>query len=286
MPIGKEKGEGEAKLVEAIRASEGFVPELSLVAVAHEIIRHILFSMISIETQHGDVPTVGLAPMAVKPECQNQGIGSKLVREGLRKCEELGFAHVFVLGHPGFYPRFGFTPAKTRGIESPFPVPDEVFMVYEIKPGSLDGIKGKGKYKKRLPLCSGNLTCPQKVFSSLMRQLWSQEKTVSSRSNWRSPTQRSHESRGTRIAIHEQLRSFAPFAPTVVRFPRDHGGTGYTATSCCLGAYCFSKARNSSPCSTSASHKIFSPRWNTGSNCLNSVRVFSSILSSKRSTSS
>jgi putative acetyltransferase len=140
------KREKEAKLVEAIRASEFFVPELSLVAVTNEVIGHILFSIISIETSNRSVPTLGLAPMAVRPEYQNQGVGSALVREGLKKCEELGFEHVVVLGHPNFYPKFGFRPAKTKGIEPPFQVPDEVFMVYEIKSGSLNDINGKVKY--------------------------------------------------------------------------------------------------------------------------------------------
>lgn len=75
--------ENEARLVEAIRASAFFVPELSLVAVADEVIGHILFSIISIETGKGSVSTLGLAPMAVKPDWQHQGVGSALVKEGL-----------------------------------------------------------------------------------------------------------------------------------------------------------------------------------------------------------
>lgn len=80
------KGQGEAELVEATRASANFVPELSLVAVADDVIGHILFSKIEIETNKGRVPTLGLAPMAVRPDCQSKGIGSALVREGLRMC--------------------------------------------------------------------------------------------------------------------------------------------------------------------------------------------------------
>lgn len=138
--------ENEARLVEAIRASAFFVPELSLVAVADEVIGHILFSIISIETGKGSVSTLGLAPMAVKPDWQHQGVGSALVKEGLQACKASGFEHVVVLGHPAYYPRFGFQPAKTKGIEPPFPVPDEVFMVYEIKKGSLNDRSGKVKY--------------------------------------------------------------------------------------------------------------------------------------------
>jgi putative acetyltransferase len=142
--------EDEAKLVEAIRESEYFIPELSLVAVTdeNEIIGHILFSGIILETAKGNLPTLGLAPMAVKPQYQRQGIGSRLVTEGLKVCKDLGYKHVFVLGHPHFYPRFGFVPAKSYGIESPFPVPDEVFMAIELEPKSLDGLNGKIKYPK------------------------------------------------------------------------------------------------------------------------------------------
>ncbi|WP_029422311.1 GNAT family N-acetyltransferase [Alicyclobacillus macrosporangiidus] len=142
------EGEGEAKLVDAIRASDNFVPELSLVAVTgtDQVIGHILFSIVGIETDTGIVPTLALAPMAVLPEYQNRGIGSALVREGLRRSAELGFEHVVVLGHPNFYPRFGFVPSTTKGIRSPFKVRDEVFMVHEIQVGSLDHIHGTVKY--------------------------------------------------------------------------------------------------------------------------------------------
>ncbi|MGX1901753.1 GNAT family N-acetyltransferase [Thermolongibacillus altinsuensis] len=142
--------EDEAKLVESIRESEYFIPELSLVAVTdeHEIIGHILFSEITLETDKENLPTLALAPMAVKPQYQRQGIGSRLVTEGLKVCKDLGYKHVFVLGHLDFYPRFGFVPAKTFGIESPFPVPDEVFMALELEHRSLDGLTGKIKYPK------------------------------------------------------------------------------------------------------------------------------------------
>jgi putative acetyltransferase len=141
------KGGNESRLVEAIRNSELFVPELSLAAeVEGKLIGHILFSIVSIKSDDIEVPTLALAPMAVEPEYQNQGVGSKLVIGGLKRAKELGFEHVVVLGHPEFYPRFGFVPASTKGIDSPFPVPDEVFMALEIKEGSLNEIKGKIVY--------------------------------------------------------------------------------------------------------------------------------------------
>ncbi|MEW8987435.1 MAG: N-acetyltransferase [Bacillus sp. (in: firmicutes)] len=143
-----DNGENEASLVELIRESEQFVPKLSLVAAKEdgEIIGHILFSVIHLVTQHGTFPTIGLAPMAVKPDYQYSGIGSALVSEGIKACKDLGYEHVFVLGHPNFYPRFGFTPASQFGIKAPFPVPDEVFMALELKKGSLTGLQGQIEY--------------------------------------------------------------------------------------------------------------------------------------------
>lgn len=140
--------EDEATLVELIRQSDNFIPELSLVAENQEseIIGHILFSKITILTGKGEKHTLGLAPMAVKPAFQNQGIGSALVKEGLKACKAAGFSHVFVLGHPNFYPRFGFIPSNHYEIEPPFPVRSEVFMAIELEKGSLDGIHGKIVY--------------------------------------------------------------------------------------------------------------------------------------------
>ncbi|MFT9600258.1 GNAT family N-acetyltransferase [Mesobacillus sp.] len=131
-----------------IRESEQFVPKLSLVAVKDdgEVIGHILFSIIHLVTKQGTVPTLGLAPMAVKPDYQNNGIGSDLVNEGIKACKALGYNHIFVLGHPNFYPRFGFSPASQFGIDSPFPMPDEVFMALELEEGSLSGLQGKIEY--------------------------------------------------------------------------------------------------------------------------------------------
>lgn len=141
------KGDNESRLVATIRKSELFVPELSLVAETDgELIGHILFSIVHISSGEDEIPTLALAPMAVVPEHQNKGIGSLLVEEGLKRAKDQGFEHAVVLGHPEFYPKFGFVPASTKGIESPFPVPDEVFMALELKEESLDQIKGKIVY--------------------------------------------------------------------------------------------------------------------------------------------
>lgn len=142
------KEDRPARLVQAIRESEYFIPELSLVALSDtdEVIGHILFSVVFIDTGKGLEPTLALAPMAVKPSYQNQGIGSALVKEGLRRSEQMGYEHVVVLGHPNFYPKFGFVPSNTKGIEPPFPVPPEVFMAMELKEDSLKELQGKVKY--------------------------------------------------------------------------------------------------------------------------------------------
>jgi putative acetyltransferase len=143
-------GDVESSLVEKIQQSPEFIPGLSLVAVrqAH-ILGHILFSRIKImiEDDPGrSIPALALAPMAVHPDVQNQGIGSVLVRRGLEACRKLGHRVVVVIGHPDYYPRFGFTSARARGLEAPFPVPDEAFLAVELEPGSLSGMSGRVVY--------------------------------------------------------------------------------------------------------------------------------------------
>lgn len=136
-------GETEAMIVDAVRASPGFIRDLSLVAEKDgQVVGHVLFSPVHIETAISNRPALALAPVAVFPGHQKQGIGSRLVEEGLRRCRELGHSIVIVVGEPSFYTRFGFTPARARGLEAPFPVPDDVFMVLELPDGALRGITG------------------------------------------------------------------------------------------------------------------------------------------------
>lgn len=135
----------EADLVEALR--ENARPSVSLVAVVDEqVVGHIFFSPVSIETETDTFTAMGLAPMAVLPSHQNQGIGSQLVRVGLKECQRIGEDIVVVLGHPNYYPRFGFVPASLKGLRSEYDVPDEVFMVAELKPDALAGRSGLVKY--------------------------------------------------------------------------------------------------------------------------------------------
>jgi putative acetyltransferase len=139
--------EDEPRLVEAIRKSTSFIPGLSLVALQDsKAIGHILFSALNIETESGDAPALSLAPIAVLPEYQNQGIGSMLVRRGLEESKSLGYKIVIVIGHPEYYPRFGFEPARAKGLETSFPAPDEAFMALELVRGALDGITGMVRF--------------------------------------------------------------------------------------------------------------------------------------------
>ena len=121
--------ENESRLVEAIRNSDRYIPDLSLVAELDKVVvGHVLFSYIDLVGEE-TFQVLGLAPLAVLPQMQRQGIGSALVRAGLARAEAMGFAIAIVLGHPQFYSRFGFLPSVGYGIESSFPVPEDVFMV-------------------------------------------------------------------------------------------------------------------------------------------------------------
>jgi len=135
----------EADLVDALRTHAH--PHISLVAVLDgQVVGHIFFSPVSIESDGDAFLAIGLAPLAVLPDYQNKGIGTELVQAGLRECRRLGHEVVVVLGHPEYYPRFGFVPASQRGIRSEYDVADEVFMVAELTPGALKGREGLVKY--------------------------------------------------------------------------------------------------------------------------------------------
>lgn len=127
-----------------LRESENYVDGLSLVALKDgKIVGHILFTKITIEPENEDFIALSLAPISVLPEYQRQGIGKKLVSEGLKACRMKGFNIIVVIGHPEYYPKFGFTTARDKGLESSIPVPDEAFMVLELIPESLNDVKGR-----------------------------------------------------------------------------------------------------------------------------------------------
>lgn len=134
----------EADLVETLRDKS--VSLVSLVAeVDGEIVGHILFSPVSLN-EHVHLNVMGLGPMAVVPGCQRKGIGSALVRQGLTCCKDLGSCAVVVVGHPEYYPRFGFAPAARYALRCEYDVPEEVFMVAELEAGALNGVSGLVRY--------------------------------------------------------------------------------------------------------------------------------------------
>ena len=132
----------EANLVDNLRANGKAI--VSLVAVENDqIVGHVLFSEATIDA----VTIIGLAPLAVLPSHQKQGIGTLLTNAGIEACRNTGYTAMIVLGHPEYYPRFGFMPASRFGIKSEYDVPDEVFMAMELQTGALSGCAGVAKYQ-------------------------------------------------------------------------------------------------------------------------------------------
>jgi putative acetyltransferase len=133
----------EADLVDRLR-DEGVVL-LSLVAeLRGQIVGHILFSRMFIETAQGTLSAVSLAPMAVRSSHQRRQVGSYLVRHGLDRLRARGERIVIVLGHKDYYPRFGFAAAKARYLSSPFP--SDAFMALELSEGALSEVRGAVRY--------------------------------------------------------------------------------------------------------------------------------------------
>lgn len=138
----------ESLLVEKLRENPEFISDLSIVASGNGkiILGHILFFPVKIVSETNSFNSLALAPMSVLPGFQNKGIGSKLVLYGLNRALEFGYNSVIVLGHTGYYPRFGFKPASIWNIRAPIEVPDDVFMAKELIEGALIGISGIVKY--------------------------------------------------------------------------------------------------------------------------------------------
>jgi len=133
----------EGRLVDLLRAA-GFA-RLSLVAEEEgQVVGHILFSELAIMLDPGSLPALSLAPLAVVPKHQRRGLGSMLVREGLRLCGNSGHRIVIVLGHAGYYPRFGFSATLAQPLRSLYAGP--AFMALELVAGALDGVAGEVRY--------------------------------------------------------------------------------------------------------------------------------------------
>ncbi len=136
----------EQNLVERLRDAKEFVPELSLVAeLDGELVGHILFTEIRI----GEKKALALAPVSVAPKYQSRGIGSELITKGHEIAKSLGYALIVVLGHEKYYPKFGYVKASYYDIKAPFEVPDENFMVLELKENALTQTKGIVEYSSK-----------------------------------------------------------------------------------------------------------------------------------------
>lgn len=133
-------------LVKALLIDPTAEPRLSLTALdERRVIGHILFTNARVASQEQPWAAL-LAPVAVAPDRQNEGVGGELIRKGFNRLSEQGFKLVFVLGHPGYYPRHGFRPAGPLGFEAPYPIPEETaeaWMVRELSPGFIGRVKGR-----------------------------------------------------------------------------------------------------------------------------------------------
>jgi predicted N-acetyltransferase YhbS len=141
--------ENEGLLVSALRETSKYIPNLSLVAeMDNKIIGHILFYPVTIKTKTGDKDVLSLAPISVLPQYQKKGIGSKLTIRGLDDCRKTNYDVVIVVGHPNYYPRFGFKPASIWKIQLPIDAPDEAFMAFELKDHTIDKYAGTVVFPK------------------------------------------------------------------------------------------------------------------------------------------
>lgn len=144
--------ENEANLVDRLRE----IPStFSFVAVQSDrIVGHIFFSPVVVAGKcSSNLSILGLAPVAVLPNYQRQGIGTLLIQHGLEECARSGFQAVVVLGYPDFYSRFGFIPASRKSLKCEYDVPDEAFMVLELESGALQDCSGTVKYRSEFSLC-------------------------------------------------------------------------------------------------------------------------------------
>lgn len=139
----------EPFLVERLRKSKAFIPELSLVAEFEgKIVGHILLTKIKIKNEKYEFDSLALAPVSVLPKYQEKGIGSLLIKQAHKNAKELWYKSVVLLGHENYYPRFGYQLTEKFGIQLPFEVPKENCMAIELVQGGLKNISGTVEYPK------------------------------------------------------------------------------------------------------------------------------------------
>jgi len=137
----------EANLVKDLLSDPSAKPLYSFLAFNNErAVGHVLFTSARLEGAQNVVSISLLAPLAVIPDFQNQGVGGKLIEHGIQQLTSAGIDLIFVLGHPGYYPRYGFKPAGVQGFEAPYPIPEEhanAWMVQELQAGVIGSVSGK-----------------------------------------------------------------------------------------------------------------------------------------------
>ncbi len=140
----------EQFLVERLRKSESFVPELSLVAeIDNQIVGYVLLTKIKIiDNKYQQTTSLALAPVAVLKKYQGKGIGGNLIQKAHQIARELKFGSVILLGHEKYYPKFGYEMTKKYGIKLPFDVPDENCMLIELTENALENVSGIVEYPK------------------------------------------------------------------------------------------------------------------------------------------
>ncbi len=145
--FGEDEGQEIAELVSALVVDPTAEPVLSLVAeINGRVVGQVLFTQVRVEGDNGTDRATILAPLSMDPAYQRQGLGGALIREGLERSKDAGRDLAFVLGDPGYYKRFGFVPAGTRGFEAPYPVPSEyadAWMVQELRADAISKCGGR-----------------------------------------------------------------------------------------------------------------------------------------------
>ena len=158
--FGAEEAPRIIRMVDEAGVDASAQPLLSLVAVqGGRVVGHVLFTHAEVDTGVERVAASLLAPLAVHPEVQGQGIGGRLIRSGLAALKARGVDLVFVLGHPGFYPRLGFEPAGAQGFLAPYPIPEQHAAAWMVR-ASRPGLLGRGQ---------GQVWCAEAIAH---RELW------------------------------------------------------------------------------------------------------------------
>lgn len=141
----EESDHTEHRLVERLRQSEAYIPALSLVAESdgNKIVGHIMLSTVKVVSETTTETLLSVAPLSVLPGFQRRGIGGKLLSAAHKRAADLGFKGIVLLGHPDYYPRFGYQRASRFGITFPFDAPDECCMAMPLADRSLEGIHGR-----------------------------------------------------------------------------------------------------------------------------------------------